>query len=56
MDAVNYLHNELNIVHRDIKPQNIMINEDGTPILADFGKAYQLKSDEEDQSNAIEGT
>ena len=39
--AVQYSHQNL-IVHRDIKPQNILVTEDGTPKLLDFGIAKLL--------------
>ena len=42
LSALDYLHNEVNVVHRDIKPQNIMINESGNPVLCDFGKSKML--------------
>ena len=29
------------LVHRDIKPGNVMLREDGTPVLIDFGTANQ---------------
>jgi hypothetical protein len=34
----------LGVVHRDVKPANILFREDGTPLLTDFGIAKQLRT------------
>jgi len=42
--ALDAIH-EHDVVHRDLKPQNIMFRETGRPVLVDFGLAKDLASD-----------
>ena len=39
-------HHPSKIIHRDVKPSNIMINQYGIPLLADFGIAKVLEAEE----------
>ncbi len=45
LDALTHLHNR-KILHRDIKPQNILLQRDKTPILIDFGAARSFVSEQ----------
>ncbi len=51
-DALSEVH-KYNIIHRDIKPQNILVKSVGCAILADFGTAFIEKLDPEITSQEV---
>ena len=53
--AVAHAH-ESYIIHRDIKPQNVIILEDGRVKIMDFGIAVALNAGEFTQTNSVMGT
>ncbi|KAF8329581.1 kinase-like domain-containing protein [Cantharellus anzutake] len=40
--GLRYLHDEANIVHGDVKPNNVLISDEGIAMLSDFGQAEIL--------------
>ena len=44
-DALAYAHN-MGVIHRDIKPGNILVDTSGKPLITDFGLARKRKSDQ----------
>lgn len=55
LDALASAHDSY-IIHRDIKPQNIMIKESGLVKITDFGIAMALNSVELTQTNSVMGS
>ena len=54
-EAMAHAHDRF-IIHRDIKPQNVMILENGIIKITDFGIAQALNSTELTQTNSVMGS
>jgi len=54
-EALQAAHNE-EVIHRDLKPQNIMVDKKGNAYVMDFGIARSLESEEVTKPGVVIGT
>ena len=48
LKALHYCHKIVKVIHRDIKPDNIMINHNNEAVLIDFGVSALFDEQEDD--------
>jgi serine/threonine-protein kinase len=55
LDALSAAH-KVNVIHRDLKPDNIMITKDGRAVIMDFGLSLSEDSRRVTQAGSVIGT
>jgi serine/threonine-protein kinase CHEK1 len=58
LKALHYCHNIIKVFHRDIKPDNIMINHNNEAVLIDFGVSTLMEEqkNENELKNNMQGS
>lgn len=54
-EAMDYAH-RLGVLHLDLKPANVLIGQNGEPLIADFGLARRIDAGHEGGNDEISGT
>lgn len=54
--ALHYCHRVIKVIHRDIKPDNIMINHNQEAVLIDFGVSALVDKENDDSLKSAMGT
>lgn len=52
LEILAFVHQQ-NVIHRDLKPDNIRRNKDGKIVLIDFGLVKQLSTQQTDSQNSV---
>jgi CHASE2 domain-containing sensor protein/predicted Ser/Thr protein kinase len=55
LPVLKFIHDR-HIIHRDVKPNNIIRRSDGALVLIDFGAVKQLQPDQQSQQTVVIGT
>ena len=53
-DALSYMHDR-KMMHLDLKPKNIVLQDDGSPVIIDFGLSKQYDANGEPESSSTIG-